>query len=150
MSRPTVIKIGEVEIDIWEEHQILATRFSDGLSVTAAPNYDEQSLAMAAMLGYGSDTWMLSKHHELIHTLLAVARGKPYSPVLRGVAVREAGGNKEDVVSQVDSIWEEDLVLRFQSFVQTGIISDSLADYRDDLGLDLDALAAELRRMTDA
>lgn len=149
MTEPRIIQIGECEIRIWEDAQVLETRFEDGLKVPAAPNYDEQSLATAAALGYGSDTWMLSKQHEISHSLLMISLGYPYSRVLRGVAVRAAGGSKEDVVSQVNSIWEEDLVLQFQCYVQTGVISNSLADYRDTFGLDLDALKVRLREMSD-
>lgn len=147
MTRPKVITIGECRVDIWHDHHILATVFSDGLSVPAAANDDPDSMERAASLGY-SDTWTMSLHHELSHTLLAVARGKPYSPVLRGVAVRESGGNKEDVISQFDSNTEEGLVLEFQSYVMTGVCPPYLWWWAKDYNVDLDALAADLRSMT--
>lgn len=145
MSRPNVIVIGECRIDIWHDHHILATVFSDGLSVTAAANDDPDSVERAATLGYGS-TWEMSRDHELLHSLVDVARGYAYSRVLRGVAVRDAGGRKEDVITAAASDEEEGLILDLQRWLNTQILTPRLVQS----DLDLDALAAELRSMTSA
>lgn len=148
MTLPRVIKLGEVEIDIWDEHRLLATVFPDGLSVTAAANDDPDSVARAHDLGYAGDCWEMSKAHELAHHILSCAQGRPYSRVLRGVAVREAGGKKDAIISQQESDFEEQMVLEFQRYVMTAVKSRELRLWAADEDLDLDALAAQLRSMT--
>jgi hypothetical protein len=143
VTRPTSFQIGECRVDIWAEHKILATVFEDGLSVTAAANDDADSVALAATLGYCS-TWEMSRAHEIAHTLLDVARGYPYSRVLRGVAVREAGGSKEDVITAAASDFEEGLCMDFQRFVMLGIMTPRLVESE----LDLEGLKGQLLEMT--
>ena len=145
MTEPTVHVIGECTVRIFPDW--METVFKDGLSVPAAANDDPDSLERAAALGYSS-TWEMSKSHEIAHSLLMVALGHEFSPVLRGVAVRESGGNKDDIVAPKLSNLEEALVMDFQRFVQTGVASSYLLAYKRTYGLDLDALAAELRRLT--
>lgn len=146
MTEPRIHHIGSCVVRIWPAY--LETVFEDGLKVPAAANYDEQSLATAAALGYGTDTWALSRDHELAHSLLMTAIGYQHSLVLRGVALRAAGGRKEDYVTPVQSAWEEGLVIGFQEYVQTGRTSTRFATYRETLGLDWDGLADRLREMT--
>lgn len=66
------------------------TRFVDGTQVDARAVYDPASLAMARDLGYqGSDLAAvdaMTREHDLMHTVLALAGGLPCSPTLWRVA----------------------------------------------------------------
>lgn len=137
-----IVKIGECEVWIWPAY--LETRFPDGLMVPAAGNDDAESLALAADLGYSS-TWSMSRDHELLHTMIALQQGHSYSRVLRGVAVRSAGGDKEQVISRQGSDHEEALIMEAQRYVRRGIISPLLAA----AALDLDRLREDLRKIVD-
>lgn len=143
MTPPRTIDFGGCSVLLWPLY--LETRWPDGLMVPAAGNDDAESLALAAALGYDS-TWELSKHHEISHTLLMTALGYPFSPVLRGVAIRLSGGSKEAYLSPVLSAWEEALVLAFQRYVMRGTIATELGALLA-LGVDLANLAGRLRRM---
>ena len=142
MTEPRIITIGECEIRIFSNW--METVFKDGLSVPAAANDDPDSVARAHDLGYEGDTWRMSMAHEIAHSLICRAQGQDYSYVLRGVAIREAGGDKQAIISHAESDAEESLVLDFQRYAQLGILTPRLVQS----GLDLDALAAELREKT--
>lgn len=66
------------------------TIFDDGSRVPAAPVMDDENIARARALGYtGSDdeaVWAMTRHHDLVHTVIAEAEGWPYSPTLHAVA----------------------------------------------------------------
>ena len=66
------------------------TVFDDGSQLVAAPVMDEENIARARTLGYrGSDeeaVWSMTRHHDLVHTLLAEAEGFPFSLTLHAVA----------------------------------------------------------------
>src|SRR5215213_8661158 len=66
------------------------TIFSDGTRVAAAPVMDDENIARARALGYsGTDdeaVWSMTRHHDLVHTLLAEAEGFPFSLTLHAVA----------------------------------------------------------------
>ena len=76
------------EID--DDSRRARTIFDDGSELTAAPVMDEENIARARALGYeGSDdeaVWAMTRHHDLVHTLLAEAEGYPYSLTLHAVA----------------------------------------------------------------
>jgi hypothetical protein len=76
------------EID--EERRRATTIFDDGSELAAAPVMDEENIARARSLGYvGSDeeaVWEMTRHHDLVHTLLAEAEGFPFSLTLHSVA----------------------------------------------------------------
>jgi hypothetical protein len=67
---------------------------ADGLTVTHLPGGHVPARAQdtdeyrqrAHDLGYGDDTALMSREHELAHTMLAGWLGLPYSPTLQGVA----------------------------------------------------------------
>jgi hypothetical protein len=61
----------ECVVEVDDARQYLVTRFSDGTYVDATPNRDEGSLRTASELGYGDDTWAMSRDHELAHSWLA-------------------------------------------------------------------------------
>ena len=65
------------------------TRLHDGREIKAWPQEDEAYRARAVELGYGADTFAMSRDHEILHSLIAVWLGLPESPTLRGAATRQ-------------------------------------------------------------
>lgn len=143
MIEPRVIEFSGCTVLYWRLGHHIQTVFPDGLKVDAAANYDADSLQRARDLGYDS-TWEMSRDHELLHSIIAEARGESYSRVLRGVAVREAGGRKEDIISPAVSAEEEALVLDVQKYVRRGTVSRRLAEST----LDREALKARVEELT--
>jgi hypothetical protein len=76
------------EID--DERKRAETVFDDGSRLPAAPQMDSENIARARALGYeGSDeeaVWAMTRHHDLVHTVIAEAEGWPWSPTLHAVA----------------------------------------------------------------
>jgi hypothetical protein len=76
------------EID--DETRRAETIFGDGSRLAAAPVMDPENIARARALGYeGSDedaVWEMTRHHDLVHTVIAEAEGWPFSPTLHAVA----------------------------------------------------------------
>jgi hypothetical protein len=76
------------EID--DERRRARTVFDDGSELAAAPVMDEENIARARSLGYAGDdeeaVWEMTRHHDLVHTLLAEAEGFPFSLTLHAVA----------------------------------------------------------------
>jgi hypothetical protein len=70
------------QVWVWPETQFLRTVYPSGATVPAAPEDTAAYRATATGAGYGGDTWRLCLEHEQAHTLLAEARGLPYSPTL--------------------------------------------------------------------
>lgn len=123
MTDPRLIHFPGCTVRLWQGY--LETRFVDGLFVPAAGNDDEASRRLADELRYTS-TWEMSRDHEICHTYLAMKLGQSFSPVLRGVAIRTAGGDKEAYISKTQSEWEEGLVLAFQRFLRLGVVAVEL------------------------
>jgi hypothetical protein len=77
-----------VEVD--EAARRATTVFDDGSRLVAAPVMDAENIARARALGYtGHDAeavWAMTRHHDLVHTLLAEAEGFPFSFTLHAVA----------------------------------------------------------------
>jgi hypothetical protein len=100
------------------------TIFNDGSRVAAAPVMDDENVARARALGYeGSDAdavWAMTRHHDLVHTLMAEAEGWPWSPTLHAVA---NGYSLPPGTSQR----EERLVFLVQRLLNVGL-DDVLAD----------------------
>jgi hypothetical protein len=86
------------------------TRFDDGRTVGSTPNDDEHTLRIAADLGYGTDTWAMSRDHEMCHTWLAHVAGLPWSPTFWRLAHPEAVGS----IGDTEVAEEETRVLDFQ------------------------------------
>jgi len=82
------LKGAVVEID--DEAQRAKTRFNDGSELPAAPVMDPENIARARSLGYGGTdeeaVWDMTRHHDLVHSLLAEAEGFPHSLTLHAVA----------------------------------------------------------------
>ncbi len=77
-----------VEID--ESRQRARTVFDDGSHLVAAPVMNDENIARARSLGYEGTAeeavWAMTRHHDLVHTLLAEAEGFPFSLTLHSVA----------------------------------------------------------------
>ena len=93
-----------------EEARYVEIRMDDGTKVGATPNRDATSLRIAHELGYGDDTWVMSRDHELSHTWLAHLEGRPFSPTMWRLAHPESS----DVIGDVEVAEEEARVLEFQ------------------------------------
>jgi len=93
-----------------EDSQYVETRFPDGTKVGSTPNRDDHSLRVAAELGYGDDTWTMSRDHELSHSWLAHLAGGGCSPTMWRLAHPESSAVPDDV--QVAE--EETAILDFQ------------------------------------
>jgi hypothetical protein len=85
-----VHKLRRSRCEIDEERHRATTIFDDGSQIVAAPVMDDENIARARALGYaGSDeqaVWEMTRHHDLVHTLLAEAEGFPFSLTLHAVA----------------------------------------------------------------
>jgi hypothetical protein len=93
-----------------EAAHYVETRFTDGAIVGSTPNQDDHTLKMAAELGYGTDTWTMSKDHEMAHTWLAHVAGLPWSATFWRIShPTEQGSIGDDEVAD-----EETRVLEFQ------------------------------------
>jgi hypothetical protein len=99
-----------------EDARYVESRMEDGTKVGATPNRDEWSLKISAELGYGDDTWQMSRDHELSHTWLAHLEGKPWSPTMW----RLAHPDSSDVADDVEVAQEEARVLDFQRTLDKG------------------------------
>ncbi len=86
------------------------TRMEDRTKVGATPNRDDWSLRISSGLGYGDDTWAMSRDHELAHTWLAHVEGKPWSATMW----RLAHPDSEEVAGDAEVAEEEAMVLEFQ------------------------------------
>ena len=111
-----------VEID--DDARRSETVFDDGSRLPAAPVMDSENIARARALGYrGSDeeaVWEMTRHHDLVHTLIAEAEGWPFSPTLHAVA------NGYELPPGT-SVREERLVFLVQRLLNVGL-EEVLAD----------------------
>jgi hypothetical protein len=97
-----------VLIDVTSRY--VETRFPDGTRVGSTPNTDRHSLQMATSLGYGNDTFAMSRDHEVAHTWLAHCAGLPWSRTMW----RLAHPYGDDLPDDSEVAEEEAMVLRFQ------------------------------------
>ena len=93
-----------------EEARYVESLMHDGTKVGATANHDETSLRIAGELGYGDDTWAMSRDHELAHAWLAHVDGGTSSPTMW----RLAHPDSSDVAGDVEVSEEEARVLEFQ------------------------------------
>ncbi len=85
-TNPVTIRFPGCTILVWNGGAYTETVFEDGTRCPALPHGSEYQARTARELGYGDDVDAMCREHEIMHTLLAVARGRPYSPVLWDVA----------------------------------------------------------------
>jgi hypothetical protein len=91
--------------------------------VPAVPQDNDEYRARAEALGYGDDTALMSREHEIGHALLAVWLGQPYSPTLFGVATGQHWPHWHD---------EEAAVLALQRYARVlGVDLVRVAERRD-------------------
>lgn len=83
---PVTIRFPGCTILIWNEGTYTETVFPDGTKCPALPHRTPEQAHTAAELGYGDDVDAMCREHEVLHTLLALARGLPHSPTLWDVA----------------------------------------------------------------
>jgi hypothetical protein len=93
-----------------EEARYVETRFDDGAKVGSTPNSDPHTLATARQLGYGEDTWAMSRDHELAHSWLALQDQIPWSRTMWRLAHPHA----DDLPNDAEVAEEEARVLAFQ------------------------------------
>ena len=93
-----------------ERAHYVETRFPDGTKVGSSPTRDPHSLSVAADLGYGDDTWTMSRDHELGHSWLALIGGLAWSPTIW----RLAHPYGPDLPDDREVAEEEARVLEFQ------------------------------------
>lgn len=102
-------------VRVWNSEAWMASRV-DGYPFVSTGNPDDPaSVALAHELGYGGDTWAMSRDHELLHSWLAVRRGLPFSPTLWAVS----RGDKHLTADAIRE-WEEGDVLAVQKFLRLG------------------------------
>lgn len=108
-------------VRVWNSEVWMATRI-DGYPFVATGNPDDPaSVTLAHDLGYGGDTWAMSRDHELIHSWLAVWRGLPFSPTLWAVS----RGDKH-LAADLIREWEEGDVLALQKYLKLGVCDPDL------------------------
>ena len=105
-----------------EEAQTVTTTFDDGAQLVARPSLDAESVARAQALGYrGSPaevTWAMTRDHDVLHTILAEAKGHVGS-----VALWTAAHPREPVTSRMrqNADAEERTVLLMQRLLNVGV-----------------------------
>lgn len=109
------------EVRVWNPEYWMVT-WIQGRDVVATGNPgDLDAVALAHSLGYGGDTWAMSRDHELLHSWLAVRRGLPFSPTLWAVS----RGDKHLTADAIRD-WEEGDVLALQKFLRLGACEPDL------------------------
>ena len=93
-----------------EEARYVESLMEDGTKVGATANCDGASVRTSQDLGYGDDTWAMSRDHELSHAWLAHLDGRPWSPTMW----RLAHPHSSDVAGDTEVAEEEARVLAFQ------------------------------------
>lgn len=76
------MKLAQADIE-WDDGMTVS-RYAEG-EVAACPEDNENYRARAAALGYGGDTALMSREHEIGHHLLAHWLGLPRSPTMDGL-----------------------------------------------------------------
>lgn len=111
----------------------VTTRFDDGTTIRATPQFDAENVSRALSLGYREPGWSavleMTRWHDLLHTVIAEARGEPWSPTLHAAAhgYQLAAGVNEQ---------EERVVLFVQRALASGIdaiLNEKLAEDRGEL-----------------
>jgi hypothetical protein len=101
------VRIGETWVTVGPAWCV--TRFPDGTEVHAHPSHTDEQAGAARALGY-SHVGEMTRDHDLLHSVIAEARGLPYSPVLWALAHGEPAPEGADD--------EERLVLLAQRLVR--------------------------------
>jgi hypothetical protein len=108
--RSVLYRFPHCEVAVDEAQRYVETRFADGTKVGSTPNDDGWTLHVAADLGYGQDSWTMSKDHEIAHTWMAHLRGLRWSATMWRLAHPRA----LEAVGDAEVADEEAAVLEFQ------------------------------------
>lgn len=108
MQPQACFRHGRTLVEIFDGY--VHTTLPDGATVHAVPGQTKEDVARAHSLGYGGDTWLMTRDHDRFHAMLAYALGLQESPALR----RTAEGGKSTLVTDL----EEAAVLGIQRYVQ--------------------------------
>lgn len=101
----------------------VVTRYDDGTEVHAHPNGRDEDLARAAELGYPGDDEM-TRDHDMLHSLIAEARGWPHSRVLWALAHNEPSPDCAD---------DEEALALFVAKFANERVQEALAEAHDAL-----------------
>lgn len=118
-------RIGQAQVKVGPSWVL--TRYDDGTEVHAHPDGTDLQAAIARSLGYGDDQAAvdrMTQDHDLLHTMIADARGWPRSQTLWGVPHGKCA--PREVTDD-----EERLVMRVQRLLQVGL-AEVLADYAEE------------------
>jgi hypothetical protein len=90
MLRMEIHKLQRCRVEIDEDERRARTVWDDGSHLVAAPVMNDENVARARSLGYSGApeeaVWAMTRHHDLVHSLLAEAEGFPFSLTLHAVA----------------------------------------------------------------
>jgi hypothetical protein len=78
------VKLAGAHIELGEGYTL--STYPEG-QVVAFPEDNDAYRERAESLGYGNDTALMSREHEITHHLLAHWLGLPHSPTMMGIAV---------------------------------------------------------------
>lgn len=86
-----------------DERRVVTTIWPDGTKLVAIPVDDPENRARAQTLGYDDPDplWQMTRDHDLVHHLVARARGERWSDHLHRIAAGEpspGGGDEEAIV----------------------------------------------------
>ncbi len=85
-----VHRLRSCRFEVDDEQLRARTVFDDGSQLVAAPVMTDENIARARALGYRGSSeeavWAMTRHHDLVHTLLAEAEGFAFSLTLHAVA----------------------------------------------------------------
>lgn len=98
---------------------LTTTRYPGLAPVDAVAQDSDEYRARALALGYGDDTALMSREHEMSHHLLARLLGLPCSPTMRGIALHATG------IGPYWPAWgkEEAAVLALQAYARAAGVS---------------------------
>lgn len=130
-SRIRTYQFGDVTVSVGDSWCV--THFADGTEVHAHANHRDEDKARAAELGY-PNVEQMTRHHDLMHSMIANARGWSHSKVLWALAHNEPSPDCADE--------EERLAMFAQRLVASGLesILDQYEVTSDEIGDAVDAL----------
>lgn len=83
--KPEILRIGKVTIELLPDGGTI-TKLGQGMELVAYPQDNITYRERALELGYGANTALMSREHEIAHSLLAYWVGLKHSPTFEGVA----------------------------------------------------------------
>jgi hypothetical protein len=90
------------------------SHYQDGSVAYGCPQDTDSYRATARELGYGDDTWALTREHEILHTALAELRGERHSRSLWAQAHKPEGVEFDATKMPEAAQAEEDRLFQLQ------------------------------------